>query len=125
MPQVVVDQAPPFPDPVIAPPFGAPPWETLPPSVFLLIVVAVVTGAVFLLGPLVRALATRIEGGTARKLREEVMELRTRLESMEQNALQSGELGAAEQQIYELEERVEFVERLMSRGTGGNDAART
>ena len=124
MPQVVVDQAP-LPDPVIAPPFGAPPWETLPPPVFLLIVVAVVTGAVFILGPLVRAIATRIEGGAARKLREEVTDLRARLEAMEQHALQSGEFAATEQQMYELEERVEFVERLMSRGAGGNDASRT
>ena len=58
-------------------------------------------------------------------LREEVIELRTRIEAMEQHALQSGEFGAAEQQMYELEERVEFVERLMSRGAGGTDAPRT
>ena len=123
MTQVIVDQVPPTPDPVILN-FPQPPWETLPPAVFLLIVVAVVAGAVFIFAPLARALARRIEGGTAPQLRAEVAELRGRLETMEQHALQSGELDVSDQRMYELEERVEFVERLMSRGGEGGDARR-
>ena len=124
MTQVVVQAPTPPPDVVIAPPFGAPPWETLPPPVFLLIVVAVVAGAVFILAPLVRAFARRIEGGSAPMLRAEVAELRTRLEAVEQHALQSGELDASDQRMYELEERVEFVERLMSRSGEARDGER-
>ena len=122
MTQVIVDQVPP-PDPVIVN-FPQQPWETLPPAVFLLMVVAVVAGAVFIFAPLMRAFAKRIEGGTAPKLRAEVAELRARLESVEQHALPSGELDVSDQRMYELEERVEFVERLMSRGGEGGDARR-
>lgn len=123
MTQVVVDQVPPIPDPVIVN-LPQPPWETLPPSVFLLIVVAVVAGAVFILGPLARAIARRIEGGTAPQLRAEVADLRARLEMVEQHALHGGALDVSDQRMYELEERVEFVERLMSRGGEGGDVRR-
>lgn len=108
--------APQAPDPVIVgPPWGAPPWETLPPQVFLLIVVAMVGGAVLIFGPLLRAWARRIEGGTAPRLRAEVNELRERLDAMEQQALTTGDVDASLHRMYELEERVEFVERLLSR----------
>jgi hypothetical protein len=123
MTQVVVDQVPPIPEPVIVN-LPQPPWETLPPPVFLLIVVAVVTGAVFILAPLARAFARRIEGGTTPQLRAEVADLRARLDAVEQHALQGGALDVSDQRMYELEERVEFVERLMSRGGEGGDARR-
>lgn len=119
--QVVVDQVPPLPDQVIV--TGAPPWETLPPAVFLLMVIAVVAGAVFIFAPLMRAFARRIEGGSAPKLRADVADLRARLEAVEQHALQSGELDASDQRMYELEERVEFVERLIARGGEAGNAA--
>jgi hypothetical protein len=121
--QVVVEQPAPFPDPVIVD-LPQPPWETLPPPVFLLIVVAVVAGAVFILAPLARALARRIEGGAAPQLRSEVADLRARLEAIEQQALPTGEFAASDQRMYELEERVEFVERLMSRGNEGRNEPR-
>jgi tetrahydromethanopterin S-methyltransferase subunit G len=126
MTQVVIDPSPQIPEPTIfIPPPGAPPWETLPPAVFLLIVIAMVAGSVFIFAPLARALAKRIEGGTTPKLRAEVAELHARLDAMEQHALQSGQFEGAEHRMYELEERVEFVERLMSRGGEGGNASRT
>lgn len=108
--------APDVPDPVIFfPPSGAPPWETLPPQVTMLIAFAMVAGAVFIFAPLIRALARRIEGG-GRKLESDLTDLRARLEAMEQQAVTSGEFEATDHRMYELEERVEFVERLLARG---------
>lgn len=110
-----------IPDPVIVTQTGPlPPWETMPPQAFVMIVVAMTVGAVLLFWPLVRALARRLEGGS-RKLEGEVAELRARLEAMEQQAITSGEFDASEHRVYELEERVEFVERLLARGKGEAD----
>lgn len=108
--------APDVPDPVIVfPPSGAPPWETLPPQAFVMIVLAMTAGAVLLFLPLIRALARRLEGGS-RKMELEIADLRGRLEAMEQQAITSGEFEATDNRMYELEERVEFVERLLARG---------
>ncbi len=111
-----IPDIPPIPDPVIITQTGPlPPWESMPPQVFAMIVLALVAGAVLILWPLARAIARRLEGGD-RKLRTEVEELRVRLEAMEHQAIGSGEFDAAEHRMYELEERVQFVERLLSRG---------
>lgn len=108
--------APDFPDPVIVTQTGPlPPWETMPPEAMVMIVVAMTVGAVLLFWPLVRALARRLEGGS-RKLEGEVADLRARLEAMEQQAITSSEFEATDHRMYELEERVEFVERLLARG---------
>ena len=104
---VIISQSP-------APPL--PPWEVVPPQVIVIITIAVVTGAVLILWPLVRALARRIEGRGGAAVQRELEELRTRLDAAEQRALSSGELDAAEQRMYELEERVEFMERVVTRG---------
>ncbi len=113
-PQQVPD-IPPIPDPVIITQTGsAPPWETMPPQVFAMIMLAIVAGSVLILWPLVRAIARRLEGGD-RKLRAEVDDLRARLEAAEQQAIGSGEFEAADHRIYELEERVQFLERLLAR----------
>lgn len=110
-----------IPDPVIVTQTGPlPPWETMPPEAIVMIVVAMTVGAVLLFWPLVRALARRLEGGS-RKLEGEIADLRTRLEAMEQQAITSGEFDASEHRVYELEERVEFVERLLARGKGESD----
>lgn len=114
--QVQAPQAPDMPDPVIITQTGPlPPWETMPPEAVVMIVVAMTVGAVLLFWPLVRALARRLEGGS-RKLEGEVADLRNRLEAMEQQAITSGEFEATDNRMYELEERVEFVERLLARG---------
>lgn len=106
-------------DPVIisqAPTPPLPPWEFLPPQAIVMIVFAVAGASVLILWPLVRAIARRIEGRTNPKLAQEIETLRERVEAMEQSALTSGEYERNEQRAYELEERVEFVERLLSRG---------
>lgn len=106
--------APEIPDPVVVfPPGGAPPWETLPPEAVVMIVVAMTIGAVLVVWPLVRALARRLEGGS-RKLETEMADLRSRLEAMEEQAITSGEFEATDHRMYELEERVAFVERLLA-----------
>lgn len=109
-----VPQAPPAP----FEPGTLPPWETLPPQVTLLIAMAMVLGAVLLLAPLLKALAKRIEGGGAgdRALRRDVTDLKARLDEIEARALGAGETDAADHRFYQIEERVEFVERLLSRG---------
>lgn len=99
--QVVV-QAPEIPT---APP-SLPPWVTLPPGVTVIIVLAVVAGFVAVFWPLMRAFARRIEGKgrTDPALLDEVEHLRSRLSDVE--GLQG--------RVAELEERVDFAERLLA-----------
>jgi hypothetical protein len=99
-------------------PSGLPPWETLPPQVTLLIVLAVVVGTVLLFAPLLKAVARSIEGG-GRSGRAELDQLRRRLDEMEQQALTSGEAEASFNRVTELEERLDFVERVLSSGKDG------
>jgi len=106
-------------DPVIitqGPTPPLPPWEVMPPQAIVMIVVAVAGASVLILWPLVRAIARRIEGRGDPKLLQEIESLRDRIEAMEHHALTSGEYERSEQRTYELEERVEFVERMLSRG---------
>jgi Tfp pilus assembly protein PilO len=103
--------APP-PDPVIIGQFPFPeaptraPWEVLPPAVTLLIFVALVGGAVAVFLPLMRAFARRIEGKAKGDpaLLEEIDHLRARV----------GDLEAMQGRMAELEERVDFAERLLA-----------
>lgn len=98
-PEVIIGQFP-FPGPT------QPPWETLPPGVFLLICLAFVGGFVAVFWPLMRAIARRIEGkGRADPaLLEEIDHLRSRMSDLETMQLRMGEL----------EERVDFAERLLA-----------
>ena len=104
--------APAPPDPVIIGQFPFPeaptraPWEVLPPAVTLLIFVAVVGGFVAVFWPLMRALARRIEGKNRADpaLLEEIDHLRARV----------GDLEAMQGRMAELEERVDFTERLLA-----------
>ena len=104
--------APAPPDPVIIGQFpfptpDAPPWVTLPPGVTLLIFIAMVGGFVAVFWPLMRAIARRIEGKgrTDPALLEELDHLRLRV----------GDLEALQSRMGELEERVDFAERLLAR----------
>jgi Tfp pilus assembly protein PilO len=96
---VIIGQFP-FPDPQRAP------WEVLPPAVTLLIFVAVVGGFVAVFWPLMRAIARRIEGKVKADpaLLEEIDHLRARV----------GDLEAMQVRMTELEERVDFTERLLA-----------
>jgi hypothetical protein len=98
----------PAPDaPVIVQSIPAPPWETLPPPVVMLIFFGMLAAGFAILYPLVRAIARRLEGRQADPgLRAEVDELRMRLHEME------GQQG----RVAELEERLDFAERLLAQG---------
>src|SRR4051812_27191162 len=75
------------------------------PPVVLLIVVAALAAATIILWPLMRALGRRLEGkGGDSALRGEVEQLHTRL----------GEIDVLQGRIAELEERVDFAERLLA-----------
>jgi hypothetical protein len=116
------ETAPPSPDVVVVG-GGSAPWEALPPQVFLLMVIAIVAGAVMIFAPLVRAWARRIEGTSVEKARGELADLRERVEGLEQRGLTTGEVDASYRRMYELEERVEFVERLLANGRKVNDGS--
>ena len=83
-----------------------PPWETLPPQVVLLMVLGIVAGATIILWPLMRAIARRIEGRgrESAALREEIDHLRARL----------AEVDAVQSRLGELEERLDFAERMLA-----------
>ena len=102
-------QAPP------APPIPVPPFDPNliflndggPPTV-LLIVIAALTAVTIILWPIMRAFGRRLEGkgNPDAALRAEVEHLHTRLAEMD--SLQS--------RLIELEERVDFTERLLAQG---------
>lgn len=114
--------APAPPDPVIIGQFPFPdagqraPWEVLPPAVTLLIFVAVVGGAVMIFWPLMRAIARRIEGKIKADpaLLEEIDQLRSRV----------GDLEAMQHRMAELEERVDFAERLLAQKSDARELRR-
>lgn len=108
--QIVIQAPTPPPAPPLPPDLGRfifqspPPWVTLPPA-FVLISLGLFAACAFVLFPLFRALARRIEGKTAdRELRAEIDELRARLQELE----------SGQQHVAELEERLDFAERLLS-----------
>jgi hypothetical protein len=101
---------------------GVPPTPPMPPSaqfdpnliflneggppIVLLIVIAALTATVIILWPLMRAFARRLEGkgGGDAALRAEVEQLHQRL----------GEVDTLQSRVAELEERVDFTERLLA-----------
>lgn len=97
--QPVIVQESPMP-PVI------PPWVTLPPAVTLLITLGFFAACAVILRPLMTALGRRLEGRREAdpQVREELNHLRTRLEELE----------ATQHRVLELEERVDFAERLLT-----------
>ena len=77
-----------------------------PPGGVLLIVIAALTAAVIILWPLMRAFARRVEGkgGTDPALRSELEQMQQRL----------AEVDTLQHRVAELEERVDFTERLLA-----------
>lgn len=85
-----------------------PPWESLPPQVVVLVLLALIAGTTIVLWPLVRAIARRIEGRGGKEtahLQDEIDQLRERV----------AELEATQTSMAELEERLDFAERLLTR----------
>jgi Tfp pilus assembly protein PilO len=89
---------------------------TLPPAVTLLIFVALVGGFVAVFWPLMRAIARRIEGKVKMDpaLMEEIDHLRSRV----------GELETMQMRMTELEERVDFTERLLAQKSESRELKR-
>lgn len=104
--QVVQVPAPPE-IPEVATRVFLPPWMTLPPQVTLLITLGFFAACAIILYPLMKAIGRRLEGrsaGADPALRAEVEQLRARLNDVE----------ALQHRVMELEERVDFAERLLS-----------
>lgn len=83
-----------------------PPWLTLPPGVTLVIALGFFAACAVILRPLMKALGRRIEGRseTDPAVKAELDQLRQRLEELE----------ATQHRMLELEERVDFAERLLT-----------
>jgi hypothetical protein len=99
---------PPMPSPEIIftqGPGMPPPWMVLPAPVIALSVLAICAAAAVILYPLFRAIGRRIEGRVSDPaLQHEVEELRERVRDLE----------AAQSRYTELEERLDFAERLLA-----------
>ncbi len=101
--QVVVQTpAPPVPPPIEI----LPPWMVLPPQVVVLISLAFFAAAAFVLYPLAKALGHRLAGGYREDatLRAEVSHLQERVRELEHTR----------HRVTELEDRLDFAERLLS-----------
>lgn len=86
---------------VFIPP-GPPPGEML---LIAMTIIAVLIGAIYILGPIARAFARRIEGrGLDPAMQDEMQALRERV----------GEVDGLRDRLMELEERVDFAERLLA-----------
>lgn len=83
-----------------------PPWVTLPPPVIALVSLGALAAAAIVFLPLMRAIARRIEGRSPAEVagRHELEELRDRVAALEQQ----------QSQLHELEERLDFAERLLA-----------
>jgi hypothetical protein len=100
------------PTPPIPPTPQAPPFDpnliflTGGPPLVLMIVLAALAAATIILWPVMRAFARRLEGKGAGDpaLRAEVEQLHARI----------GEIDALQTRVAELEERVDFTERLLA-----------
>ena len=87
-----------------------PPWMVLPPPVLVLSFLGMCAAAAFVLYPLMRAIGRRIEGKSHDPaLEREVHELRDRVRELEGGA----------QRLTELEERLDFAERLLAQRREG------
>jgi Tfp pilus assembly protein PilO len=88
-----------------------PPWMTLPPAVVVIISLAFFAACALVLYPLMRAMGRRIEGRSGHDpvLAEEVAQLRARV----------AEIETMQHRVVELEERVDFAERLLAQRRSG------
>jgi hypothetical protein len=87
------------------------PAADVAPIMITAVLTAAVAGVIVLRGPVGRALARRIEGGVAPD--RDVVE---RIAGLEQRV---AELQEGQQRIDELENRLDFAERVLARPTGG------
>ncbi|HEX6643147.1 MAG TPA: hypothetical protein VF037_00625 [Gemmatimonadales bacterium] len=80
----------------------------MPPAIFILALLAILATAIIIFLPLMKAWARRIEGKhlDANEIRGEIDELRGRMQELE----------ADRARFVELEERLDFAERLLAQG---------
>ncbi|HUL68741.1 MAG TPA: hypothetical protein VLT17_00705 [Gemmatimonadales bacterium] len=85
-------------------------WDTLPPEAAVTIIIVLIAGMVVMAWPIVRAVARRIEGRAHEDpaLRGEVDQLRARL----------AEIEGLQVRLSDLEERVDFTERVLAQQKG-------
>jgi len=105
--QVPVPPTPPVSEVIVQGPGSLPPWVVLGPQMTALIAIAFFSASAVVLYPLMRAIGKRLEdraSSTDRALREEVEQLRARMADVE----------ALQHRVMELEERVDFAERLLA-----------
>lgn len=74
-------------------------------------------GWLLLRGPVGKALAAMLEGSGSDQLTQRVQELEQRLAESEHRAMTSGEVDQAYARLAELEERLDFTERLLATQT--------
>lgn len=90
-------------------PWATPWWSSLPPYVTGVISVAFLAACAFVLYPVMRAIGRRIEGSARHEdslLRAEVEQLRGRLAEVE----------VLQHRVVDLEERLDFAERMLAQG---------
>jgi hypothetical protein len=76
-------------------------------------------------GPIAKAVGRWIESKTGGSgLKQDMKELEGRVAELEQLFQRSGELGVATERLAELEERVDFAERLLAKGERQPDQLR-
>ncbi len=103
---VQVPESPPIPPiPPIPEIQVLPPWMVMPPQVIAIIAIAAVAGIALVLYPIARALARRLEGrGVSNEVLQQLDELRERVRDLE----------SSQHRVAELEERLDFTERLLA-----------
>lgn len=94
---------PPVPPEIVTVSTAPPPWVTLTPGHIVAISIVAIVAAAAVLFPLFRAIARRIERGSAADT-EELEDLRARISLLEEQL----------HRLPELEERLDFTERMLA-----------
>jgi len=107
--QVVVGQIPapaPPPPPQV---FIEPPWTVLDPGQMMFVMIALIVAATLVLYPLMRAIGKRLEGRSVGE--RDVTALKRELDTLRAHL---AEVESGMGRVAELEERVDFAERLLA-----------
>ena len=104
-------QTPPVPEiPPLPPVSDLPPWITMSPDVMILSLMILVAGCTIVLWPLMRAIGRRIEAkGVGHG--EDPTDIRAELDQLQARV---GQVEGVQARLAELEERVDFTERLLA-----------
>lgn len=103
--QTPTPPTPPTPPEIVVP--DIPFWMSLPPYTAALITIVAIAAGVVVLWPIVRALARWIDGRTERRLGVPI--------ELERLQHQVADLEGLQARVAELEERLDFAERMLTR----------